>query len=967
MLARPCLALHAVCLGVLMVPGPVWAQESNGAAALSEMPLPGGLRAALAVLNDPVPPDRSQFLVEVIRRTYSAPIAVRNDPRHAGLRALLAHLERTRRGPVRTGPLETLPLPLSPATWTDGVFGGHATPDTLVSAILESRHASLLYYGLLSLDGPTRAWMASQPALIADIASRHAPAFAVAAAGLRVVDDRVRVPGGDEADAAWEAMVGRRVSEPADFIRALLAQDDGRLAYFLTAMGELTREQIVFALDVDSGHQVTALRRLRLSFDRVTPGWKVDQRALWRPRRDPALLLADLAADERGRPVLPGTREFWTAVFASDAGVQIRVARESDARPASEPDEFTWLCEQVFTGTPAEQRRRYEAVLFASRVVKHVTSDVARDALETVRAVAAYPALVAVLERARLVDVPTYAIAARRAARLSAIGGDDRRLRALSQFQGTVALLARMVSRGSLAPDAFQRAVASLSAVELNDRGEYAGALVRWLGAWLASVRAGEMPSTELRPGPSTELSPGPSTRAGPGEADATDEDDEQLLRLIAGRAPVPAQYVEWEGTRYRLDLAAAETARLARLLGEHPRAHLSAARALVEIADSLGSADLARERLRHDAQRLEGIAAAIGSERPDWEQALVHAAERGDLRAAHQVAPALRVVADDLFARGLVELAYAAAMGQPEQGAISVGDIARRHDFGVRADAAPGTGPWLIPVADVSPRGYRISGSLLGLDAPLAEYSLTRVSTKAPLRKPTISSEERRVFIASVPLVEPDLLSDAGGDRIVTAIREGRAQVAAIRTGADAAALAEAIRLGPIRRTLLPWVVARDPSRLPSFFSPAELLWIGLGHTRLDPDLHAWGVSAQARLGCLCLEVIDRRPADMLAGRVNAGMLASGFPDLSLRLAELLSDLHMPAALLGNVLAPATFDFVNGAASRDEDDRRGLVEFVLALRVDRLEEYLAMLTTDGPLVPPREEDRLQTAAGRHQ
>jgi hypothetical protein len=112
-----------------------------------------------------------------------------------------------------------------------------------------------------------------------------------------------------------------------------------------------------------------------------------------------------------------------------------------------------------------------------------------------------------------------------------------------------------------------------------------------------------------------------------------------------------------------------------------------------------------------------------------------------------------------------------------------------------------------------------------------------------------------------------------------------------------------------------------------------------------------------------LCLRV-DRRSADLLTGRVNAGILASGIPDLGLRIAELLADLHMPAALLGGVLASATFDFVNGASSRDGDDRRGLVEFVLALRVDRVEEYLGMLTTGGPLVPPRDDsERLSGVA----
>jgi hypothetical protein len=51
-------------------------------------------------------------------------------------------------------------------------------------------------------------------------------------------------------------------------------------------------------------------------------------------------------------------------------------------------------------------------------------------------------------------------------------------------------------------------------------------------------------------------------------------------------------------------------------------------------------------------------------------------------------------------------------------------------------------------------------------------------------------------------------------------------------------------------------------------------------------------------------------------------------------------------------VLLAATLDFVNSVTSRDPDDRRGLTEFVQALKSDRVEQYLALLTTDGPLVP---------------
>jgi hypothetical protein len=80
--------------------------------------------------------------------------------------------------------------------------------------------------------------------------------------------------------------------------------------------------------------------------------------------------------------------------------------------------------------------------------------------------------------------------------------------------------------------------------------------------------------------------------------------------------------------------------------------------------------------------------------------------------------------------------------------------------------------------------------------------------------------------------------------------------------------------------------------------------------------------------------------------------MMASAFPDLNLRLAELLSDMRMPAALLAAVLPAATRDFIDGVTSRHLDDRRALVEYVQALGEDRLEQYLALLTTGGPLVP---------------
>jgi hypothetical protein len=250
------------------------------------------------------------------------------------------------------------------------------------------------------------------------------------------------------------------------------------------------------------------------------------------------------------------------------------------------------------------------------------------------------------------------------------------------------------------------------------------------------------------------------------------------------------------------------------------------------------------------------------------------------------------------------------------------------------------------------SERGWGVAGALLGLDVTLADFAVIRLSAKPPSRKPTFNDEDRRVMTGAVALAEPARLTDADRDVVVDAMRRGRQRLAAVRTAADAAAVAEEIRLSPVRRSVLPWVAAHDAPRLVASLSPLELFWLGLERRPVDSRLEAWGAPAEPRLGCLCVQLLDRRPWETLAGRWHLGLLASGFADLNLRLAELLAELQMPASLLPQVLAAATIDFTDNATSRDPDDRRGPIEFVQGLGAERLEQYLALLTTDGPLVP---------------
>ncbi len=341
------------------------------------MSLPGSFRDALVAADDRVPGDRSQFLLELIRRTYNTPLAVKNFRRDAVLQSTLAVLDPSKASAAGSDSAVTLPLPLPQQLWIDVVFGGRATAASLARDILQSRGASLLYYGSLSLDDPTRAWLSTERDLVATLTTQHPASFAAAAPALRVADGRVRVPGGEAANAVWEALVGARVTEPTAFVRALVMANEGRLAYWFGATAALTTGQIQTLLDLDaseSSARVAAARRLHVVFERVTAGWRVEERAFWRPSVDPILLVADLPTDDRGRPIIPGTRKFWNAVF--EPGEQLsRADNGSQDATRGEPLNFASLCEEVFSGDRPADRDRYQLVMFMTRVIKTLTPD----------------------------------------------------------------------------------------------------------------------------------------------------------------------------------------------------------------------------------------------------------------------------------------------------------------------------------------------------------------------------------------------------------------------------------------------------------------------------------------------------------------------------------------------------------------------------------------------------------------
>ena len=417
----------------------------------------------------PIAPTSSSNL---IRRTYDSPILRLDDPRAVRLQALSAAL---RSGESAAGPFETLPLPLTPDVWVESVFGRQAAPATLVRSIAESRGPALFYYGLLSLDDDTRAWIGGQRALIADIVTRYPGAFVAAAPALHMTSSGLRLPGGAAADATWQALADRKTSDPGSFVRTLLSLDEGRLASFAGALAQLTPAQVAMALDLDApdaSRRIDSARRLYATFVRMAPARSVEKRTFTRAALDPLLLLAELDAVRGDRPLVPGTRGFWSTVFVDRDG-RGTLANEDPRKHSDwrQPADFFWLSDQVFRDTESDHRRRSTMVLFAARHLRPGSldsADGARDAVDAVHGSGSHPALFTALERGGIDDLGLFARMMRRAIELDGIGDSGRQWRALAQFQGALALVTRAAQRHTVSAEEASTLVASLAAIPLT-------------------------------------------------------------------------------------------------------------------------------------------------------------------------------------------------------------------------------------------------------------------------------------------------------------------------------------------------------------------------------------------------------------------------------------------------------------------------------------------------------------------
>src|SRR4029078_12332439 len=124
--------------------------------------------------------------------------------------------------------------------------------------------------------------------------------------------------------------------------------------------------------------------------------------------------------------------------------------------------------------------------------------------------------------------------------------------------------------------------------------------------------------------------------------------------------------------------------------------------------------------------------------------------------------------------------IVYAAYLGDPESAAVTSGNVALRHDFGIVAAASGGSAdPWRVQIEHFDGKAaWRIRGSLLGLEAALARLALRRIDPTAMPGEPKLGPQERQTVMLTAALLNPFSTTDDGRDRISASIVRGRARV---------------------------------------------------------------------------------------------------------------------------------------------------------------------------------------------
>jgi hypothetical protein len=852
---------------------------------------------------------------------------------------------------------DAAPLPLSPETWTSVVRVPEKLTGSLLTGLVGDRSAALVYHGLLGTDAGTRAFFDRNPQVLKEIiASDRASVLAAIGQGIRVAGARVVVPGGAAAEPLWQDLAGESPGQPDRFILKLLEKDGGRLALLYAAVHALDAPHQAFVLGswiTSANARADRFRALYSAHLRLLTTWDPVARPFVRNLYDGPHVLAMTAVDSSGQALGPASVRLWRQVFAgsgipSDPAGELGIPNSEGFLDAAWLLQFLADSDQSF----AMRRSRIEAWLFSQRAYSAVSLGQLPDVLVALRGFLRYGVLLGTLDRMGIRDPLIHATAVRHADRLARIKDRERAAVALGLFQASVSIIERARTARTLDAATAGSLLQSLCALTLSDEGEYLGGVGWWMQDALLPELASRIPS-----------------RADDGALPP----ENLILRAMAGRALGVADSPDlglWlEGLPYSVDVAAAELSRMQAVREKQRAVPIEPGLQLARAASLLAAPGVTLAQLPQLASDLDRAAQAVVPLRgagmtwldANWYRKEIASTagdirklkKPGDLKKLPRIALPFLQVADRLVSQAALSLAYAAALRDAQSTSLLDGDPAPRHNWAFDSpdDNQHQAPPWREATADRA-GGWHLTGSILGADLALALEGLRRVSIDRFPAPPTLSDAEQQTIAEGVSLVVPFDQSDADRDDLVARLTVGRRRLDdVLKQPALWPAAAGAMQIRDFRRDLLSWTMANEPAALPILVSLGEVAQLGEAPGAPAAAPHAWGAPGRAYDGRWSLRYPVPLTMDLLAGRKGGSLTVGMAPDLMLSVADAMHARRVPAALTRAVLECAARDAIDELQLQYYDDWLTLVGHMRVVE-SRLDEYLASLTSAGPLRP---------------
>jgi hypothetical protein len=471
---------------------------------------------------------------------------------------------------------------------------------------------------------------------------------------------------------------------------------------------------------------------------------------------------------------------------------------------------------------------------------------------------------------------------------LSEIRDEEARRTAITLFQSSLGILARIAENNGLAVDDLERAAGSLIAIDVSPEA-YGGRIAAWLRNDLAS---------------SLDVS-----------VDSPSSIEDGLLLAMSGPAAkqageTSAPKVDWEGRAYRVDPTAAEQQRLRRVRerqgGESLEAALESSREGPGAAESrAGKAG----RVRGDRALAEVLTS------------ILYAAYLGDPEG-----PAL--TGGNVALRH--DLALTPAIPPRPLGVwrLPAEDFKSRSGWHV-------TGSLLgLDTALARLALRRLDASTMPAQSRLSTSERQTAAMTVALLNPHRMTDAGRDEIAAAL---------GRGRARLASLRPNRDEIERV---------ARAAGLSEWRREALAWTLTQDPGRTSSALSLVELLWLGAPRPSAAAPLDPWGAATLPLSGCPCLQMPRAAAWEDLSGRPAEGIMATRAADVALLVADALAARKLPASLAPGIVALAMQDVLDAAHPSYYDDWSGLTTAAATLPAAKLDDYVAALTAGGPLLP---------------